>query len=556
MKHFSGCPVLYRLSPSITMGRRLLFGRLRQQKSSHTTSVFLSSALPSSRVDSVNSQGLSSSFAGACRTDGRSSLTENPVSSLSGVIPTVFPGLSPGCRYTPPHDGGASTTDTSRGGANSEVYNRMRMLSTRISLAHPTCQTLRRHTPCAFSPTPLYNVRRNEGSERSPAVSLGMSIDSRPRSSDFARMFLNRISTCRLSVRVEEVSEALQLPFLRPRPPPSAASHTAAESSACGLSTQKLYRVLIGERVLQSPKCREILLPSRDLLLLLAAEHVGLQTALRQCLTADEGEGSELAEDQAHFGSLGQRGREEGQKEKESSRVSHAVEERASERSRSPFPSVRSPLPLHAKLKPLGGGAVDPSSRDRRRDVAMAAKAKRLRNFLKQRPLTWRQPVSSIVFTAVDVIADDPQSTASTLVNLIHGDTALSRERLFEEEEGRQHPSWPQSAATSIYSGLDCGPSSASLSSSSSSASFCASSEFSPHLPKKAEEKSDSAAAFLRDTLCAAPWKEQVRTREQNVLEKHVRAFEARHRGVTLHRSHGISLVPQTPQVLQVSSGL
>ncbi|PHJ23219.1 hypothetical protein CSUI_002927 [Cystoisospora suis] len=546
MEYLPNCLDGFRVSSSVTMNRVFL-PRLSRQASPHTPSRFL---LPTA---ANMKRGLSFSGSAGARdkTTERTFFKEATVPDLSGAVPSVatrpFSALSSGCMYTPSH-GPPEAVERRRHGKNSEATRQPTWMPPRKN-SWP--QISGHQTASAFTLPPLYNLERDDASPRSHVLFLRTSPTLTSRFLIFAG-FCNHISTSRPSkIRVEEVTETSQSPLVCSRLP-SSPSVSPVVSSGAPFGGSKLYRVLVGERALHSPKHREVVLPSKDLLLLVAAEHISLQTALRQCLTAGTGEntgGESREEERVHSGCLGVRERRDGEKEEEAKVMGHAREEQNSEISPSSFSSEVSVPPLDNEGNRVDGN-VNSASHERRRDDSMAIKAKRLRNFLSQRPLTWRQPVSSIVFTAIDVIADDPRSTASTLVSLVHGDTALSRESTFGEE--RENSSGTVQSATHSNSASPCLSLSTTIPSTSSSFTLRPSSECSPPLSGEREEELNSAATFLRDRFCAAPWKERVRVREQDVLEKHVKSFEARHEGVSLHRSHGITLVPQTPEVLQV----
>lgn len=146
----------------------------------------------------------------------------------------------------------------------------------------------------------------------------------------------------------------------------------------------------------------------------------------------------------------------------------------------------------------------------------------RLQRFIRERPFALRQPVSSIVFTAVDRIQANPRETAATLVSLLDGDTALSREEVSGPEEKQSPLSVPG----------------------------CAPLGSAAPLPSE-EEPFSSASRFLRERL-SGPWKDEVRRREEDVLEAHVRAFERRRcGGESLHRNKGFSIVHQSNSVVE-----
>ncbi|PFH32740.1 hypothetical protein BESB_013520 [Besnoitia besnoiti] len=289
--------------------------------------------------------------------------------------------------------------------------------------------------------------------------------------------------------------------------PPNALSAGEAAASPSGACR---YRLVLDGDAVKSPRGRDLLLPSRDLAFVLAAEQLALREDLRRCVAAHPVAGgsprSALSAPSApSVLSSGE-----------------AVSEQARGNADSPVPQGEKGIDL------------------KQRQEQLLVQNARLQRFIKERPFALRQPVSSIVFTAADLIEENLQETAATLASLLHGDTALSREDGAEEEaEGSDRFSSLSSCASAAPLSGALAPSSASAHSSLASGGGAGAESFS------------SASSFLRERLCGT-WRDEVRRREEEILEKHVRSFESRRcAGKPLQRSRGLCLAQQDSEVIQ-----
>ncbi|KEP61812.1 UNVERIFIED_CONTAM: hypothetical protein HHA_201210 [Hammondia hammondi] len=286
-------------------------------------------------------------------------------------------------------------------------------------------------------------------------------------------------------IRVEEVPEAEGRSRGDAEPvsshPSSPASSSPAFFSLLSPSSSPRFRVLLDEEPCCTPSRSELLLPSRNLALVVAAEQVALRAELRKCLAVSA--------------------------------------EAATQRNKESASSALAAASLPSSLSPSSGRCGEGGEK---RDVLKDQSA-RLQQFLRERPFALRQPVSSIVFTAVDRIAASRKETVTTLVSLLHSDTALSREDSDANRASLLSPSEHVQPRTQ---------------------------ESASPLSSEAAPLS-SASQFLRDRL-SGPWKEEVRRREEDVLEAHVQAFERRRcAGESLHRNRGFSIVSQSDSVVQ-----
>ncbi|KFG45275.1 hypothetical protein TGP89_201210 [Toxoplasma gondii p89] len=287
-------------------------------------------------------------------------------------------------------------------------------------------------------------------------------------------------------IRVEEVPEAEGRSRGDAEPvfshPSSSASSSPACSSLLSSSAPPCFRMFLDEQPCCTPSGSELLLPSRNLALLVAAEQVALRAELRKRLAVSAEAATQRSEESASSASAASR--------------------------------------LPSSLSPSSGRCGEGGEK---RD-ALREQSARLQQFLRERPFALRQPVSSIVFTAVDRIAANRKETVTTLVSLLHSDTALSREEDSDANRAsllsppERVPPRTQESASPV----------------SSEAALLS-----------------SASQFLRDRL-SGPWKEEVRRREEDVLEAHVQAFERRRcAGESLHRNSGFSIVHQSDSVVQ-----